>query len=170
MKILTYLTILGMGISTASAATNADVKIGVVDMQQAIQSVKEGKSARSKLEKEFNKKKKELQNEEAQIKKMHEEFQKKSLVMSEKARAEKQQEIQGRILKLQQKTMQSQQEIQQKEKDLTQPIITKLRKIIKDMAEKQGYSVVLEKNENTVLYFLDKDDLTTEVIKRFNKS
>jgi Skp family chaperone for outer membrane proteins len=41
--------------------------------------------------------------------------------------------------------------------------------VIKKIAEKKGYTVVLEKNENSVLYSLEKDDLTTEVVSSYNQ-
>jgi outer membrane protein len=157
-------------IASAPARAADSLKIGTVDMQQALQSVEAGKKAKAKLEGEFNTKKKKLQNEEAAIKKMGEEFKKQSLVMSDQARAKKQAEIQDRILKFQEMTAQSQAEIQQKESELTQPIIEKLRTIVSQVAQKKGYTIVLEKNENTVLYSQDKDDLTKDVIGAYNKA
>jgi len=161
-----------LGVSTSSSVALAadDIKIGTVDMQQALQTVDEGKRAKSQLEKESNAKKKELQTEEASIKKMNEELKKQSLVMSDEARSKKNAELQERIMKFQEMTMRSQTEIQQKEQELTQPIIVKLRTIISDVAKKKGYVVVLEKNENTVLFSLEKDDLTGEVVGQFNKA
>ena len=152
-----------------SAHAAEEVKIGTIDMQKALQSVEAGKKAKSSLEKEFNAKKVQLQTEEGAIKKMGEEFKKQSLVMSDEARAKKQGEIQERIMKFQELTARSQSEIQQKERDLTGPILTKLRSIIGETAKSKNYTVVLEKNENTVLYSLDKDDLTNDVVSAYNK-
>lgn len=146
-----------------------EMKIGIVDMQKALQTVEAGKKAKSLLEKEFNAKKKELQTEQAALAKMDEEFRKQSLVMSDEARTKKQRDLQERAMKFQEMTMKSQNEIQQKEQELTQPIIIKLRGIIAELAKQKGYTIVLEKNENTVLYSLEKDELTTEVITVCNK-
>ncbi len=153
---------------TPSRASTEPVKIGTVDMQQAIQGVESGKKAKAQLEKEFNARKAELQKEEESIKKLGEAFRKQSLVLSDDARAKKQQELQERVMKFQELTARSQQEIAQKEQSLTMPIIQKLRTVITEIAKDKGYSVILEKNENTVLFSLEKDDLTEEVIKRFN--
>lgn len=154
---------------TVIAAEPANMRLATVDMQKALQTVEGGKKARGQLESEFNKKKAELQKEESEIKKLHDEFQKQSLVMNEQTRAKKQGELQKRIMELQEKTARSQMEIQKKEQDLTLPIVTNLRDIIKKLAEEKGYNMVLEKNENAVLYSQDKDDLTEEVIKLYNK-
>ena len=172
--LLTIALVFGMipGVSalTAPLAKAAEeVKIGVVDMQKALQTVDAGKKAKAQLEKDFNSRKKDLQTEEAAIKKMGEEFRKQSLVMSDEARSKKQNEIQERIMKFQELTQKSQGEIQQKEHELTEPIIAKLRTLIGEIAKKKSMTVVLEKNDATVLYSLEKDDLTTDVIDQFNK-
>ena len=153
-----------------SAHAADDFKIAVVDMQKALQSVDAGKKAKSELEKEVEAKKKQFDSEKASITKMGEEFKKQSLVMSDEARAKKQGELQERIMKLQEKGAQTEQELRMKEQQLTQPILNKLRSIITDQAKKKGYSMVLEKNENTVLFSQDKDDLTPEVVSAFNKT
>jgi outer membrane protein len=150
-------------------AAAEEIKIGIVDMQKALQTVDAGKKAKSQLEKEFNAKKKELQTEEASIKKLGEEFKKQSLVLSDEARAKKQAELQERFMKFQEMTARAQQEIQAKEQELTAPLVTSLRTIIADLAKQRGLSVVLEKNENTVLFSMEKDEITEEVIANFNK-
>ncbi|MFZ9595247.1 MAG: OmpH family outer membrane protein, partial [Bdellovibrionia bacterium] len=131
-----------LGVMNAQAAE--ELKIGTVDMQTVLQTVEAGKKARAQLEKEFNAKKKVLQAEEASIKKLSEEFKKQSLVMNDEARAKKQAELQEKILKFQELTARSQAEIQQKERDLTQPIIAKLKTVIAESAKKSAYTIVLE--------------------------
>ncbi len=170
-SLLAVIALAGLGTLPWKPADASDepFKIGIVDMQRTLQTVEAGKKAKSQLEKEFNAKKKELQTEEAAIKKMGEEFKKQSLVLSDDARMKKQGEIQERIMKFQETTARSQAEIQQKEGELTEPIITKIRKLIAELAKKKGYSVILEKNENTVLFSLEKDELTEEVISGFDK-
>ena len=48
-------------VSPAALAAVEPVRIGIVDMQKAIQTVDSGKKARSQLEKEFNSRKEALQ-------------------------------------------------------------------------------------------------------------
>ncbi|HUP56190.1 MAG TPA: OmpH family outer membrane protein [Bdellovibrionota bacterium] len=166
IRSIPLLLILTLGAAPAMAE---EMKIGTVDMQKALQSVDAGKKAKAALEKEFNAKKKEVQTEEQSIRKAGEELEKQSLVMNDEAKNKKRGELQARIMKLQQSTAQSQAELQEKERNLTKPIIDKLRAIIADMAKSKGYAVVLEKNENTVLFSHEKDDLTQAVIESFNK-
>jgi outer membrane protein len=166
-----WMTLIAFGAACVSAqAMAAEVKIGTVDMQKALQSVEAGKKAKSQLESEFNAKKKKLQSEEANLRKMTDEFKKQASVMSDEARARKQNEIQERVAKYQEETAKSQMQIQQKERELTDPILAKLRGIISTMAKQKGYTTVLEKNDNVVLFSLDSDDLTQEVINAYNKA
>ena len=50
------------------------------------------------------------------------------------------------------------------------PILTKLRKIVGDVSKAKGYSVVLDKNENAVIFFDPAHDLTDEVIKKYDST
>ena len=167
MKFFGILSALLLMISAAKAE-GENYRIATIDMQKALQSVEAGKKAKSQLEKEFNTKKKMLQDEETAIRKLTEEFRKQSMVLSDDAKAKKQQEIQERIMKFQETTAKSQAEIQQKEAELTAPIIKNLKDVIKDLAAKKNYNVVLDKNENNVLFSNDKDDLTGDLISTFN--
>lgn len=153
--------------SKAYAAT--DIKIAVVDLQKALQSVEEGKKAKSTLEKEFNDKKKQLQSEENAIKKMTEDFKKQSMVLSEEAKNKKQNEIQERMVRFREMFGKSQYDIQARERSLTEPIVNKLKDIVEHIGNEKGYTLILEKTENNVLFLQKKDDLTDDVIKAFNK-
>jgi outer membrane protein len=169
--IVSLAAVLSVSLAWASPVhASEDFKIAVVDMQKALQSVDAGRKAKSQLEKDVEAKKKEFDSEKAAITKMGEEFKKQSLVMSDEARAKKQNELQERVAKLQQKGMETEQELRMKEQQLTQPIVNKIRGIVSEQAKKKGYSMVLEKNENTVLFSQDRDDLTQDVISTYNKS
>ena len=151
--------------AASSSVSGAEIKIGTVDLQKALQTVEDGKQARSKLEREFNSRKEQLQSEEASIRKLGEEFKKQGSVLNEKAKVKKQSELQERIMKFQEMTARSQGEIQQKEQELLQPILGKLKGVVGELAKQRGYSIVLEKNENMVIYSQEKDDLTSEVMQ-----
>jgi outer membrane protein len=165
----TLIALLTTALFSASAlAEDAASKIATVDMQKALQTVDAGKKAKSQLEKEFNTKKKMLDDEQNAIKKLTEEFKKQSMVLNDEAKGKKQQEIQERMVKFQEQMVRSQTEIQQKEAELTAPIVKSMKDIVKDLAAKKGYHLVLDKNDNTVIFSQDKDDLTNDLVKAYN--
>lgn len=152
-----------------SVSAVAEVKIGLVDMQKAIQESAEGKKAKKELENDFNKKKKDLEKMEADLKKKKEDFDKKALVLSDDVKARKQQELQGDFGKYQESVGKNQMEIQKHERELTAPIINKIRKIVDGIAKKENYTVVLEKSDQLVLFSTKEIDLTDRVIREIDK-
>lgn len=164
----TILALLGL-LLVSFGATAAEVKIGFVDMQKAIQETGAGKKAKKELEDDFNKKKKELEKKEAEIKAKAEDFEKRSMAMNEDARMKKQGEIQSEMRKYQENAAKAQMDIQKRERDLTQPIVTKLRGILEDIAKKEDFTVILEKAENSVMWAKKDIDLTDRIIKEFDK-
>ena len=151
-----------------AVAETAPIKIGYVDMQKAIQSTDTGKKAKKDLETEFNAKKKELQDKEKDLKKMSEDLEKKSMVLSDEVKQKKQLEFQEEMVKYRDLVGKSQLAIQERERTLTQPIIEKIRGIIGDIADKEGYTVVLEKAENSILW-AKKISISLIIVVEFNK-
>ena len=148
----------------------AEFQAAYIDMQAAIQGTSAGKNAKKKLEKEFNKKKDELKKKEGELKKKADEFEKKRMVLSEKVRAEKQAGLQKEMMAFQQELQKSQMTIQKKERDMTGPILTRIQKVIGDIAKEKGYSMVFEKAEHSVMWADSALDITDTVVKRFEKS
>ena len=143
--------------------------VGKVDIQQVLLTIKEGKSVRDKLKKEFEKKKKVLDKEQGKIKKMQEDFQKQSLVMSEKAKLEKEKKIQELIIKLQQQSMGYQKEIQEMENKMKKPILDRVRAVINAVSKKKNVDVTFEASTAPVVYAKNEIDITDVVIKSYDK-
>lgn len=151
-----------------SALAEATFKLGTVDMQKAIQTSTSGKKAKTELEAEFNKRKKELEKKEGDLKKMKEDIEKKQAVLSEEVLGKKQSEFRDEMMKYQESVQKNQMEIQKKERDLTQPILEKMRTVIAKVAKEKSYTMVIE-NSAMVLYAEPGHDLTDDVLKSFEK-
>ena len=160
-------TILTAGM--AATASAAELKVGVVDMQKAIQSTVAGKKAKKELEGEFEKKKKELKKKEDDLKKKAEDFEKKKMVLSDKIREEKQGELQEEMMKFREELGKSQTVIQEKERDLTKPILDKIQKVIGEIAKEKDLSLILEKSEQSVMFAKPDLDITDDIVKRADK-
>lgn len=164
------LAVLGLGSIAHADTAPAAVKLGYVDMQKAIQETSAGKKAKKDLEDEYNKKKKEIEKKEADLKKMNEDLEKKAMVLSEEVRAKKAQDLQAEMLKYRELVGKSQMEIQKREQELTKPIVDGLRKVMGDIAEKDGYTMILERSEQSVLWAKKDADLTSRMIAEYEKS
>lgn len=158
-----------VGVLVAFSANAADMRVGYVDLQKALQSVDAGKRAKDKLEKAVAAKRAELEKRQKDLQKEAEAFEKKSAIMNEAARAKKQAELQRKLVEFQRGAQESQLSLQKEERDLTKPLIDELRKIIEVLGKEMKFSLILEKNEGAVLYAQTGSDLTDEVVSRFNK-
>lgn len=147
----------------------AEPKLGYVDMQKAITMTSAGKKAKEQLEKDFKKKQEELKSKEEDLKKMSKDLEKKSLVLSDDVKMKKQQSLQEEMLKYRELVGKSQLEIQKKERELTLPIVDKIKGVIADIAKSDGYTMILEKSEQSVLWAKDDADLTDKVVSAFEK-
>jgi outer membrane protein len=154
-----------LALNSAIARADGDLKVGIIDMQKCIQNSESGKKAKAELEAAFNKKKKELQEQEQALKIADEAFKKKQAALSDSARKEQQQKLQERFMKYQENLQRSQAEIQKKEQEMSGPIIQKIRDKVGEIAKKRGLGIVLEKNENIVIHSEERLDITEEVMK-----
>jgi outer membrane protein len=146
----------------------ADVKIGIVDFQMALQETQAGKKAKTDLEKEFNKRKSEIDKKSAAFQKLQEEFQKSTSILTKEVRAKKEMELQQEGMTLQKMAHDSEVVMRQKEAEMTKPIVEGMRAIIPELSRKHSVDLVLEKNSG-ILYAVNQTDLTEELIRQYDE-
>lgn len=144
-------------------------KVGYIDMQKVIQATKAGKKAKETLDVEFKKRKDGLDKKKADIEKMGMDLEKKKTVLSEEVLGKKQMELQEEMMKFQKNVAENQTEIAKKEKDLLEPILNKMKTVIETVSKEKGFSMVLEKTGNNVVYAQKEMDISDDVIKAFEK-
>lgn len=163
--------------SSFAAEEKSEFRMAVVDFQAALNGVEEGKSAKSKLKKEFEAKQKDLEKRKAELEKLQKEiegFQQKAQSgllkpeMIEKGR-KKEEEFRKKLEAYTKMVQESQQNISEKEMSATQGILSRLRDLVVEVGRKEGYSLVLEKNESGLLYAASYTDLTEKLIQQYNK-
>lgn len=158
-----------LGLVMSFGASAAELKIGYVDLQKALQDTSAGKKAKAELEVEFKKKKKALEAKEADLKTKREDIQKKKDLLSEVALQQKAAEFQQEMLKYRDQLQKSQLEIQKRERELTAPLINALGKVIDEIAKKEGYDMILEKSQQGIVWAKEDMDLTAKVVQTFEK-
>lgn len=152
-----------------TAPAGAPGKFGVVDMQQVILTVEEGKQARAALENEIKAKEAELMKAKEELDKMNAEWKNQSALLSEDARLKKQQEFQEKFLSLRNAEMEFQANIKRKEQKATQTIAVKVAQVVDSIARGKKLAAVFETNSAGLLYVDQPVDLTQEVITEYAK-
>lgn len=168
------LVILGMTLSmtrtgSAVAKSQTQERYGIVDMQEVILNVEEGKKAREELEREIRAKEKELLSQREELDKMNQQWREQAPLLSEQARMQKQQEFQEKFMALRNEEMNFQNEIKRKEQIATQQIAIAVTQLVDQLAEKRGFAMVFETSSAGLLYLKDPVDLTPDVIKAFEE-
>lgn len=159
-------TLIGLGSAPALAAAG---KVGFIDLQRAVQSTTPGKKAKASMDADYKKRKSGLDKKKADIEKMGQDLEKKKSVLSEEVLGRKQMELQEEMMKFQKTVAENQMELQKKEKELLEPIIKKMQAVIEKVAKEKGFSMVLERQGQNVLFAQADADLTDDVIKAFEK-
>jgi outer membrane protein len=168
---LKHTAVLGALLLAASPAKAqaSQGKFGVVDMQQVILSVEEGKTARSQLEAEIKAKESELGKQKEELDKMNNEWKNQAALLSEDARMKKQQEFQEKFMTLRNAEMEFQANIKRKEQKATQQIAMKVAQVVDQIAKQKKLVAVFETNSAGLLYLESPVDLTQEVISEYAK-
>ncbi len=150
----------------ATAALAADTTIGYVNLARALTEVKEGKRAMDRIKVTFEKKQTALLSKEKGLKTMKDQLDAASA--NDPATQAKRAEFEAKVMELQQLLYKEQQVLEQlKGKELA-AIRTKMQKIIAKVGKSNGYTLILEIQENRLLYAKPHLDLTNEVIRKYN--
>ena len=126
MRNVIVLAAFTLAIAVPQAARAAELKIGFVNLQQAVAEVDEGKAARDALKKEFEQKQKTLDDKQNELKRLKEDLEKQMVVMSEEAKREKAMEFERKVNEMQQVYVQMQKDLSDREREMMKVIFDKM--------------------------------------------
>ncbi|TVR04673.1 MAG: OmpH family outer membrane protein [Deltaproteobacteria bacterium] len=174
LRIVPILLICLLGLGTipvaasASDSAPAPQRLAYVDLQRALNEVAEGQRARQRLEREVERRQNELEREQRALQSFAEELEARIEMLNEQARMEQIQEYQQRAMALQQAFGNHQRELAEAEGRATHEIFERMVTIVREIAEERNYTMVIEKNEASVLYAVDGLEFTDELVRRYN--
>lgn len=146
----------------------AQEKVGLVDLQKALNEVEEGKAAKARLKAEFDAKQKTLDALQNDLKAMKDNLEKQKLVLSQDALKQKEIEYRDKFIELQKKLAEFRADLQQKEAQYTGDIIIALKKLVSEVGARDKYTLVFEKGQDVVLYAPTSTDITPALIQLYN--
>jgi len=160
---------LAMALAWAIASpASAEVKIGVVDMQRALNECNAGKKAKDQVRAKFEKAQNELKAQRESLDRMRESYDKKALVLKEDERRNLEKDMEVRSLDFKRKYEDYQRDLKRTDAELTSGIVEQLYGIVAAYAKERGFTVVLETSAGALVYADPSIDVTDEVIKRHN--
>jgi outer membrane protein len=146
----------------------AELKIAYVDIQQAVNDCNAGKEAKKMIMGQVEKFQKAVQDRQKDLQAMKESLEKQGPMLTAETRVTKEKEYQAKLKEFQRWGEDSQNEINQKRIELERNIAAGLFKVVKKIGADEGFTLILEKNEQVVLYMVKTADITDRVIKAYD--
>jgi outer membrane protein len=162
--------LLALGFAVWSAAAQAqDLKIAIVDLDQAINATDQGKKARDELQRKQKEAESQLKPLYEKGKALAEEIQSKRFVLSEDALRQKQLDLAEIQSDLRAKGAELEGQFKVDYERLVGPLRQKLLDIVSEVGKEQGFTLVLERGTPGLIYSRETLDITDQVVERFNK-
>lgn len=156
-----------------SAGAADGFKMGVVDPQSVLEKSKAGKRALDTLKEYAGTRQKLLASDEEELKNLEKQLKEQDATLNEQQKREKQNQFRAKLQDYQRRAQEFNQELSVKQKELVDEYMKKIGAATKSVAEKGGFTLVVDKgSESTlkiVLYHRDTLDLTDQVIKEFDR-
>ena len=149
------------GIATAQAQ---DLKIGYVNSERVLREAAPAKVALAKMENDFSKRDKDLNDQAAKLKGVADKLEKEAPTLPESERNRRQRELVEQDRDLQRKRREFQEDLNQRHNEETAAIVERANKVIKSIFEGEKYDLILQ----DVVFASGKVDITDKVIKALN--
>ncbi|OGB18768.1 MAG: hypothetical protein A2W72_09385 [Burkholderiales bacterium RIFCSPLOWO2_12_67_14] len=153
----------GLVVSTAMAQ---DFRIGFVNTERIFREANQAKAAQTKLEQEFSRREKELQNQASQLKAASEKFEREAPTLPEAQRVTRQRQLVNQDQEFQRKQREFQEDLNLRKNEELQQVLERANRVIKQVAEAEKYDLVIQE----AVYINPKHDITDKVLSGLNSA
>ena len=143
-----------------------ELKVGVVNSDRILRDSQPARAAMQKLEAEFSKRDKDMQEMGARLKSTAERFEKDGPVMSETDRVRRQREIAEMDREFQRKQREFREDLNQRRNEELQGLLERTNRIIRQIAEQEKYDLIVQE----AVYFNPRIDMTERVLRALNNA
>ena len=158
---------------SATAVSYADdIKIGFIDSERIFASYEGTSEAQAEFNADVEQWTAEAARRRAELEKITEEYQNQSLILSEAKRREREAEIQSKRNELDtfaQEIWGPNGKVAQRNEQLTRPIVDKIREVLNEIGEQEGYSIIFDATDGNVVFADAALDLTERVVEMLNQ-
>ncbi|WP_423228756.1 OmpH family outer membrane protein [Pseudaquabacterium rugosum] len=137
------------------------LRIGYVNSERVLREAAPAKAALARMEADFSKRDKELNDVAARLKSVADKLDKDAPTLSESERTRRQRDLQEQGRELERKRREFQEDLNQRRNEETQAIVERANKVIKSIFENEKYDLILQ----DAVFFSPRVDITDKVIK-----
>ncbi|MFI4928541.1 MAG: OmpH family outer membrane protein [Burkholderiales bacterium] len=170
MKLLTrpWLVVLvaSLALGAQAQAQAEDFRVGFVNTDRIFREANTAKAAQSKLEQEFSRREKDLNDLGASLKTASEKFEREAPALSEQQRAQRQKALIDQDREFQRKRREFQEDLNARKNEELQQVLERANRVVKQVAEQEKFDLILQE----AVYINPKYDITDKVIKALNAS
>ena len=151
----------------------ANIKIGYIDSNRIMAEFEDVRNVQVELEKEQRKLESEYNGMLNQLDSLKQEYDRQRLLMSDSRRQEKEQQLvrlEKKIQKFQMDKFGPEGEIYRKQNQLLKPVLAKVDEAIQAVGKRQHYDYIMDAVGGAIVYALDSNNLTEDVIEELRKS
>ncbi len=163
IKCMALATALLMPVAAAQAQEAS--KVGFVNTERIFREALPAKQATAKIEQEFSRREKELQELAARLKSMSDRLDKETAIIAESERMKRQRELADLDKEFQRKQREFREDLNQRKNEELSVILDRANKVIRQIAEAEKYDIVFQE----AVYFSPRIDITDKVLKALNK-
>lgn len=155
-------TVMGLATSFATAGFAQEVpRIGFVSTERILRDAAPAKAAQQKLESEFAKRDRELQEMAARIKQLGEKLDRDAAVMAESERVRRQRELSDLDKDFQRRQREFREDLNQRRNEELAQVVERANRVIRQMAEREKFDFILQE----AVYASPRVDITEKVLK-----
>lgn len=148
-----------------AGAQAQESKVGFVNTERIFREALPAKQATAKIEQEFSRREKELQEIAARLKSMSDRLDKDAAILTESDRIKRQRELADLDKEFQRKQREFREDLNQRKNEELSVILDRANKVIRQIAEAEKYDIVFQE----AVYFSPRIDITDKVLKALNK-
>lgn len=150
----------------AITAQAQEIRIGFINTDRIFKEANTAKQAQAKLEQEFSKREKDLNDSGNLLKTAVEKFEREAPTLSESQRVSRQKQLGEQDRDFQRKRREFQEELNARKNEEFQLVLERANRVIKQVAEADKYDLVLQE----AVYINPKHDITDKVLKVINSA
>ncbi len=163
------------GVTLAHAQTGSTAvpsKIGIIHIQNAIISTKDGQKAANELQTRFAPKKADLEKKQSTISQLQDQLRKGSNTMSEDAKQKLMRDIDQNTKSLNRETEDAQAELDQEQNKIYAELGQRIVAVLEKYGKENGFAVILDvsSQQTPVMFAANGTDITQDIIALYYKN
>jgi outer membrane protein len=140
------------------------LRLGYVNTERILRESSAAKVAQQKLEQEFSRRDKDLQDAAARLKQMSERLERDASVLGDADRARRQRELADLDRDFQRKQREFREDLNQRRNEELASVVERANRVIRQIAEQEKYDLILQE----AVFASTRIDLTDKVLRSLN--